>query len=78
MSRTLTAAREIQRNTQLGVVLPTCAFLLRAASAIVVLCEGVRDGVTAYRRYEQLRARGAAHAEALKGVRVDSDRTKLL
>ena len=79
MSRTLTAAREIQRNSQAVPALLMREFMIRAANAVVMCAVGrARDGVATYRTYEQLRAQGVARTEALKGVRVDSGLTKLL
>ena len=76
MSRTLAAAREIQRTIQVAFVFRTRALVLRAANAIAMLSDGIREGVTAYRKYKQLRAQGAAHEDAIKSVQADSDRIK--
>jgi hypothetical protein len=77
MSRTLEAAREIQQDTQVSLVLRTRALLLRSANAIAMVFNGVREGVTACRKYEQLRAKGSAHEDAIERVRVDTSRIGL-
>jgi hypothetical protein len=76
MSHTLEAAHQIEQSSAISLVLRTRALLLSARSAIAVLCEGIREGVIAYRKYTELRAGGTAHADAIKSVLVDSARIR--
>lgn len=76
MSRALTAAHDFQRKTPAGLVLRIRTLLLCTADAFRALCDGIRDGVNSYRKYEQLRAQGAAHSDALLDVQAESDHTK--
>jgi len=77
MSPTLEAAGEIQQDTQVSFVSRTRALLLRKANAIATVCDGVREGLTAYRKYTQLRAQGAAHEDAIGRIQLDANRIEL-